>query len=39
MVGLAYDQAKNQNIIDRFLNTEYMLTLAHKMFTNAQPCH
>ena len=38
MVELAYDQAKNQNMID-FLKTEFMLTLAHKMFTIAHTCH
>jgi hypothetical protein len=38
MVGLAYDQAKKPKY-DRFLKTEFMLTLAHKMFTNAHTCH
>jgi hypothetical protein len=41
MVGLAYYQAKNQNMIDlrKYEKTEFMLTLAHKMFTNAHTCH
>ena len=38
MVALACDQAKNQNMID-FLKTKFVLTLAHKMFTNAHTCH
>ena len=38
MIRLAYDMAKDPNL-RHFLETDFMLTLAHKMLTNSHTFH